>query len=81
MTASTTEAPATRETNGSVAGAAILALLTENPDGLTRAQICELGEKTIPRNKAGFYVREGVEWLNSNGHEVAREGKVYSLVS
>jgi hypothetical protein len=78
--ASSTPAPA-KESNGSRAGTAILALLEAAPDGLTRKELEQKGATRIPRNKAGFYIREGVELLNSNGHEVIREGKTYKLQS
>lgn len=72
---------ADRETNGSVAGAAIFALLTKNPDGLTRKELEAKGATSIPRNKAGFYIREGVDFLNREEPVVERDGKIYRLVS
>lgn len=66
-------------TNGSKAGGAIMALLTEHPDGLTRKELEKKGATTIPRNRAGFYIREGVEYLKDQGVEVVRIDKVYSI--
>jgi hypothetical protein len=45
-----------------------------------RRELEELGAPMgLPRNKAGFYIREGVEWLKERGHGVKREGRTYSL--
>jgi hypothetical protein len=56
------------------AGRAILDLLRDQPHGLTRAELEELGATTIPRNKAGFYIAEGMRWLRANGHQITRSG-------
>lgn len=69
-----------RVTNSSKAGEAILNLLKSNPDGMTRRELEEKGAKTIPRNRSGFYIREGIAHINDNGNEVVRDGRVYKLV-
>lgn len=68
-----------KSTNGSKAGEAILVLLEEHEDGLTRKELEHHGKATIPRNRAGFYIREGVEWLKDDGIDIVRDGKVYRL--
>lgn len=69
-----------RETNGSKAGAAIMELLSKNPEGLTRKELEAKGATKIPRNRAGFYIREGVDFLNRDEEVVERDGKIYRLV-
>jgi len=75
MAGSTKKAPSISER----AGRAILALLEKHPDGLTTAELIELGRKTIPGNKRGFYVSEGLSWLRGNGHDLNKDGRKHVL--
>lgn len=75
-----------KSTNGS-RGAAILGpILEAHPEGYTYKELTELFEESypeFPRNNAGWYIRESVDYFNraESPHEgtIAKVGKNYVL--
>jgi hypothetical protein len=80
----------TKETNGYRAAQVIFEALSKD-GGMSRREIEDFGDPEqdgsgpLPRNRAGYYIREGVDFINSHpdgfDKQVVRDGTLYTLVA